>query len=134
MPIYLYACSACGKRTEILHGINESAPSFCPECGAEGTLRKGFVAPAVVFKGSGWAKKDRRTTPTAGRSRDDADGASESKSGESKSGESKSGESKSAEAKSGESGERKSADSGSSASSSTSSSTDKPAAKASEGA
>ncbi len=59
MPVYEYTCSACGNRTDILHGINEAAPHFCPECGAEGTLRKGFAPPAIVFKGSGWAKKDR---------------------------------------------------------------------------
>ena len=123
MPNYLYASSPSGKRTEILHGINESTPSFCPECGAEGTLRKGFVAPAVVFKGSGWAKKDRRATSSSARSRDDKDGGSESTSGESKSGESKASESTS--------GDSKSTD-GSSASSS-SSSAEKPAAKASEG-
>jgi putative FmdB family regulatory protein len=113
MPIYEYACSACGKRTEILHGIHDPAPAFCPECGAEGTLRTGFAAPAVVFKGSGWAKKDRRATSSAGKSRDDKDGSSESKSGASKS-----------------------ADSGASSDSSGSASvsTDKPAAKASEGA
>ncbi len=110
MPIYEYACSACGKRTEILHGINDPAPSFCPECGAEGTLRKGFAPPAVVFKGSGWAKKDRRATSSGTKKSDDKDGSSESKSGESGS-----------------------ADTASSSGSSTSSSTDKPAAKASEG-
>lgn len=59
MPIYEYTCTACGKTTDILHGINDAAPQFCPECGAEKTLRKGFAPPAIVFKGSGWAKKDR---------------------------------------------------------------------------
>lgn len=59
MPIYEYVCSACANRAEILHGINDSGPAFCPACGAEGTLRKGFAPPAIVFKGSGWAKKDR---------------------------------------------------------------------------
>ena len=63
MPIYEYRCSACGHRTEILHGINDDAPRFCPACGAEGTLRKAITAPSIVFKGSGWAKKDRRPAP-----------------------------------------------------------------------
>lgn len=67
MPIYDYTCSACGRVTEVIHGIHESAPRFCPACGAEGTLRKGFAAPAVHFKGSGWAKKDRKATSSPGK-------------------------------------------------------------------
>ncbi len=59
MPIYEYVCSACGKHSDILHGINDPDPAACPFCGAEGTMRKHFSAPSVVFKGSGWAKKDR---------------------------------------------------------------------------
>jgi putative FmdB family regulatory protein len=62
MPIYEYSCSNCGQKTDILHGIHDPVPPFCPECGAEGTLRKGFAPPAIVFKGSGWAKKDRAAT------------------------------------------------------------------------
>ena len=119
MPIYEYVCSACARRTEILHGINDPAPTFCPECGAEGTLRKGFAAPAVVFKGSGWAKKDRRVTSSGSKSRDDRDGSGDSKSDGSK------------PADSSASG---SSASGGSASGSSSPSTEKPAAKTSEGA
>jgi putative FmdB family regulatory protein len=59
MPIYDYHCANCGQTTEVIHGIDAPAPRFCPVCGAEGTLRKAFAAPAVLFKGSGWAKKDR---------------------------------------------------------------------------
>jgi putative FmdB family regulatory protein len=64
MPIYDYTCSNCGQRTEVIHGINDSGPRFCPNCGAEGTLRKAFSTPAILFKGSGWAKKDRAATRT----------------------------------------------------------------------
>ena len=59
MPIYDYLCSACDHRADILHGINDPGPQFCPSCGAEGTMRKQFAVPTVHFKGSGWAKKDR---------------------------------------------------------------------------
>ena len=59
MPIYDYTCSVCGHLTEVIHGINDHGPRFCPECGAEGTMTKGFTTPAIHFKGSGWAKKDR---------------------------------------------------------------------------
>jgi putative FmdB family regulatory protein len=59
MPIYDYLCTSCDHRADILHGINDPGPNFCPSCGAEGTMRKQFAAPAIHFKGSGWAKKDR---------------------------------------------------------------------------
>jgi putative FmdB family regulatory protein len=64
VPVYDYVCSACGRVTEVIHGINAEGPRFCPACGAEGTLRKGFSTPAVHFKGSGWAKKDRASSAT----------------------------------------------------------------------
>jgi putative FmdB family regulatory protein len=66
VPIYDYACSHCGRVTEVIHGINDAGPRFCPECGAEGTMRKAMSAPSIVFKGSGWAKIDRRAS--SGRS------------------------------------------------------------------
>ena len=69
MPIYDYTCAACGHLAEVIHGMREGGPRFCPDCGAEGTMRKGFAAPAVHFKGSGWAKKDRSATTSPGRSR-----------------------------------------------------------------
>lgn len=68
MPIYDYSCTACRHLVEVIHGINEAGPRFCPNCGVEGTMRKGFSTPAVHFKGSGWAKKDRSTTSSPSRS------------------------------------------------------------------
>lgn len=59
MPIYDYGCSACGHLIEVVHGIHDHGPRFCPECGAEGTMAKAFAPPTFHFKGSGWAKKDR---------------------------------------------------------------------------
>jgi putative FmdB family regulatory protein len=82
MPIYDYTCSKCRRVTEVIHGINDHGPKFCPECGAEGTMTKAFVAPTVHFKGSGWAKKDR-STARASRSKDD--GGSAASAGDSKS-------------------------------------------------
>ncbi len=67
MPIYDYSCSACGHLTEVIHGINDHGPRYCPECGAEGTMKKEFATPAVHFKGSGWAKKDRKATSSPGK-------------------------------------------------------------------
>ena len=62
MPIYDYICSSCKHRVEVIHGINDAGPRFCPSCGLEGTMRKALVSPAIHFKGSGWAKKDRSST------------------------------------------------------------------------
>jgi putative FmdB family regulatory protein len=59
MPIYEYVCTSCDHRTDILQGINDPGPNFCPSCGMEGTMRKQFAPPAIHYKGSGWAKKDR---------------------------------------------------------------------------
>jgi len=59
VPIYDYVCGSCSTLTEVIHGIEAPGPRFCPACGAEGTMRKTIATPAVHFKGSGWAKKDR---------------------------------------------------------------------------
>jgi putative FmdB family regulatory protein len=57
VPTYDYVCSACGHEIEVVHGVHGHGPSHCPVCG--GTMRKSISAPAVHFKGSGWAKKER---------------------------------------------------------------------------
>ena len=62
MPIYDYLCSNCRHVTEVIHGIHDPGPRFCPSCGADGTMRKALVSPAIHFKGSGWAKKDRSSS------------------------------------------------------------------------
>ena len=62
MPIYDYLCSNCRHLTEVIHGINDDGPRFCPSCGTEGTMRKVLSKPTVHFKGSGWAKKDRSSS------------------------------------------------------------------------
>ncbi len=69
MPIYDYACTVCGRVVEVVHGVNGQGPASCETCG--GPMRKLMSSPAVHFKGSGWAKKDRRsngsTTKAAAR-------------------------------------------------------------------
>lgn len=61
MPLYDYDCAACGRRFEVIHGLYESGPTTCPLCG-KGPVRKAVTASAVHYKGSGWAKKERRST------------------------------------------------------------------------
>jgi putative FmdB family regulatory protein len=60
MPIYDYVCGACRHRFEVFHGLNEAGPHQCPLC--EGPVARAFAPPTIVFKGSGWAKVDRRST------------------------------------------------------------------------
>jgi putative FmdB family regulatory protein len=59
VPLYDYVCAACGRRFEVIHGLHDDPPTSCPLCG-KGPVRKAFAAPAIHFKGSGWAKKERR--------------------------------------------------------------------------
>jgi putative FmdB family regulatory protein len=75
MPLYDYDCSACGRRFEVIHGIDGPSPEQCPLCG-KGPVRKAFAAPAIHFKGSGWAKKERRAAakPSTASSGDGGDG------------------------------------------------------------
>jgi putative FmdB family regulatory protein len=63
LPLYDYDCEACGRRFEVIHGVHAAPPSSCPTCGSD-RVRKAIAAPAIHFKGSGWAKKERRATTT----------------------------------------------------------------------
>ena len=77
MPAYDYDCAACGRRFEVIHGVHAEGPTTCPLCG-KGPVRKAISAPAVHYKGSGWAKKERRITPTtAGSSSKSTEGSSD---------------------------------------------------------
>jgi putative FmdB family regulatory protein len=78
MPTYEYRCRSCGESLEIVHSIHGGPPETCPSCGARDTLRKSFAPPTIVFKGSGWAKKERSTRPASSGS-----GESESRTGQS---------------------------------------------------
>jgi putative FmdB family regulatory protein len=69
MPAYDYDCAACGRRFEVFHGVHAERPATCPLCGG-GPIRKAMTAPAVHFKGSGWAKKERRTSAAGKSGRD----------------------------------------------------------------
>ncbi|MFO1540610.1 MAG: FmdB family zinc ribbon protein [Chloroflexota bacterium] len=60
MPIYEYVCTACGQGIEVIHAISAAGPATCAACG--GAMRKALSAPAIHFKGSGWAKVDARST------------------------------------------------------------------------
>jgi putative FmdB family regulatory protein len=80
MPIYEYACTACGERTEAKQGFDDPPLEECALCG--GRLRKLYSPVGIVFKGSGFYSTDRK-------------GAKTQKSEEKKTGESKKTETKS---------------------------------------
>jgi putative FmdB family regulatory protein len=77
MPTYDYVCRACGHRIEVMHGVHEQGPIVCPNCHAR-ALRKAIVSPTILYKGSGWAKKDRGSSARtkAAAKADSADGGS----------------------------------------------------------
>jgi putative FmdB family regulatory protein len=75
VPLYDYDCSACGRRFEVVHGVHAEGPTLCPICGS-GPVRKAITAAAVHYKGTGWAKKERRATATPGVSKAAGEGSS----------------------------------------------------------
>jgi putative FmdB family regulatory protein len=58
VPIYDYVCESCGNVVEVVHPISAPGPATCAVCG--GRMKRALSTPAIVFKGSGWAKKDAR--------------------------------------------------------------------------
>jgi putative FmdB family regulatory protein len=54
MPIYEYACSNCGKVSDVLQKMSDPAPEKCEHCGAEGTLTRVVSRTTFVLKGGGW--------------------------------------------------------------------------------
>lgn len=58
MPIYEYACTSCGERTEARQGFDDPPLDVCPDCG--GKLRKLYSPVGIVFKGSGFYATDAR--------------------------------------------------------------------------
>jgi putative FmdB family regulatory protein len=58
MPIYEYACTACGERTEARQSFTDPPLEECPKCG--GKLRKLYSPVGIVFKGSGFYATDSK--------------------------------------------------------------------------
>src|SRR5689334_3927739 len=79
MPIYDYVCSQCGRRTEVMHGIHAEGPTTCEVCG--GSLKKALSPPAIVFRGTGWAKKERATAARSASAKKDGESSSSSEAG-----------------------------------------------------
>jgi putative FmdB family regulatory protein len=57
MPIYAYACGACGHAKDVLQKLSDAPLSTCPACGAE-AFTKQITAAGFQLKGSGWYATD----------------------------------------------------------------------------
>ena len=80
MPIYVYACTNCGERTEAKQGFDDPPLEVCPHCG--GKLRKMYSPVGIVFKGSGFYSTDaKRSSTTSKTSTSDSSSGSEGGSG-----------------------------------------------------
>jgi putative FmdB family regulatory protein len=74
MPIYEYACTSCGERTEAKQSFDDPPLVDCPHCG--GVLRKLFSPVGIVFKGSGFYSTDaKKKSKTSGSSDTGTDAA-----------------------------------------------------------
>ena len=83
MPLYEYACEACGAKTEVLQKFSDAAPESCPSCG-KGPLIRLLSSPAIQFKGAGWyitdyARKGKTDAGTESKASVKGSGASETK-------------------------------------------------------
>jgi putative FmdB family regulatory protein len=77
VPLYDYDCAACGRRFEVIHGVHADPPPACPLCGG-GPVKKAITAASVHYRGTGWAKKERRAAIKSGASSKGDDGSADS--------------------------------------------------------
>ena len=57
MPIYAFACSACGHAFDRLQKLSDPDPTACPAC-AEDAVKRQLTAPSFRLSGSGWYETD----------------------------------------------------------------------------
>jgi len=58
VPVYEYACKACGNHLEVSQSFKDAPLTECPQC--SGPLRKVFGSIGIVLKGSGFYRTDSR--------------------------------------------------------------------------
>lgn len=57
MPIYEYACKACGHALEVMQKMSDAPLTDCPACGKP-QLEKLVSAAGFRLKGGGWYETD----------------------------------------------------------------------------
>lgn len=60
MPIYEYACKACGFEKDVLQKLSDQALTVCLQCGQE-SFQKRISAAGFRLSGSGWYETDFKT-------------------------------------------------------------------------
>lgn len=83
MPLYEYACDACGHKFEKIQKFSDPLESQCPKCGSP--VRKLMSSPAIQFKGTGfyitdYVKKEQGGSKTEKPAGEKSDAAAASKS------------------------------------------------------
>lgn len=79
MPIYEYACGACGLTMEKLQKMTDVPLTDCPKCG-EPQLQKQVSAAGFRLKGGGWYETDFKGNNKKNVSGDDKKATSDKKS------------------------------------------------------
>ncbi len=87
MPLYEFACDACGARVEKIQKYSDPPPDQCAACG-KGPMIRQMSSPAIQFKGSGfyitdYAKKGG-VSPDSGAKGDKTEKAEKSEKAETK--------------------------------------------------
>lgn len=57
MPIYAFACDACGHQFDRLQKLSDPDPQACPACGKP-AVRRQVTAPSFRLAGGGWYETD----------------------------------------------------------------------------
>jgi putative FmdB family regulatory protein len=77
MPIYEYACHACGLEKEHLQKMSDAPIAQCPACGSTDYVKK-VSAAGFQLKGSGWYVTDFRNKPDRSGSKSKEESGKES--------------------------------------------------------
>jgi putative FmdB family regulatory protein len=87
MPLYEYACDACGQHFELIRKFSDPPVETCYLCGG-GPVRKLLSSPAIQFKGTGWYVTDYgrkgQSAPPDGTSTKSSDAKTDTSSGATK--------------------------------------------------
>ena len=57
MPIYAFACDACGHQFDRLQKLSDPDPAACPACDKP-AVRRQVTAPSFRLAGGGWYETD----------------------------------------------------------------------------
>jgi putative FmdB family regulatory protein len=77
LPLYEYACTKCGQRTEKIRKFSDPPLTQCEKCG--GKLKQLVSSSAIRFKGSGWYVTDYARKPATAAAKSAASSGSGSK-------------------------------------------------------